>query len=158
MVHIKKVLCPVDFSDPSREAMHFAVDLAQRYGAEVVLLHVYQVPAYAFPEGMVLAGPDVLANLVDRIARTLAAWREDAAGRAAGLTVAAETAMGVAHTEILRVARERKADLIVVGTHGRTGLAHVFLGSVAERVLRTAPCPVLTVRPAAHRLEVEPTA
>ncbi len=150
MINIHKILCPVDFSDPSREALHFAVDLAERYGASVTLLHVYQVPAYAFPEGMVLAGPDVLASLVERIAQTLAAWREEAVRRSPRITVDSETAMGVAHAEILRVAKTGGHDLIVVGTHGRTGLSHVVLGSVAESVLRHATMPVLTIRAPRH--------
>jgi nucleotide-binding universal stress UspA family protein len=146
VVRVRKILCPVDFSAPSQEALHYAADLAQQFGAELTLLHVYQVPGYAFPEGVVMAAPEVLADLLASIDRALAEARTEAAGRGAA-RVATATAQGAPWTEIVRVAAEGGHDLIVLGTHGRTGIKHALLGSVAERVIRKAPCPVLTVRP-----------
>jgi nucleotide-binding universal stress UspA family protein len=144
-VRIHNILCPVDFSDPSREALHFACDMARQFEADLVLLNVYQVPGYALPEGVVVATPEVLNEMVTSIEKELDRWAEEA--RALGVQdVRTRTELGIAHTEINRVAREAGFDLIVIGTHGRTGLKHVLLGSVAERVVRTAPCPVLTVR------------
>jgi universal stress protein A len=148
-VRLKSVLCPIDFSDPSREAVHFAADLAVQFQATLTLLNVYQIPGYALPEGVVVATPEVLTELVDGIDKELGRWADEA--RARGVhDVRTQTEMGTPHTEINRVAREAGFDLIVIGTHGRTGLKHVLLGSVAERVVRTAPCPVLTVRSADH--------
>lgn len=148
-MRIQNILCPVDFSDPSREALHFAADLASQFGATLTLLNVYQMPGYALPEGVVVAGPQVLTEMVDSIERELERWRSAATSRGVK-DVRVATAMGTPHTEINRAARQGQHDLVVIGTHGRTGLKHVLLGSVAERVVRTAPCPVLTVRAADH--------
>jgi nucleotide-binding universal stress UspA family protein len=152
MARVRKILCAVDFSEPSREALHYAADLAARFGADLVLLHVYQLPGYAFPEGIVLAGPEVLADLLGRIDASLQSWRTEAVARGAN-RVEITTAQGAPWSEIVRTAGEGGYDLVVVGTHGRTGLGHALLGSVAERVVRKAPCPVLTVRADHHRLE-----
>ena len=146
---LKKILCAVDFSEPSRKALRAAMDLASRFDCELTLLHVYQMPGYAFPEGVVMAGPEVLNELVGRIDKVLGEWKKECEDR--GLTnVKTETAMGIAHVEIVRIAAEGSYDMLVIGTHGRTGLKHALLGSIAERVIRTAPCPVLTVRLAEH--------
>jgi nucleotide-binding universal stress UspA family protein len=151
-MRVKKVLCAVDFSEPSREALHFAADLARQYDAELTLLHVYQVPGYTFPDGVLVVGPEILNDLLSEISRSLDDWKKEAwvRGVAAVQTVSVQ---GSAAPEIVRFAKERDIDLIVVGTHGRGGLAHVLLGSVAEKVVRKAPCPVLTVRTSDHRLE-----
>jgi nucleotide-binding universal stress UspA family protein len=145
MVDVRKILCPIDFSEHSRQALRMAVDLARRFGAELTLLHVYQMPGYFFPEGVVLAGPDVMRDLTERVERTMAEWRADASAMGIG-EVHTQTAMGATSPEIVRTAEDGKFDLICIGTHGRTGLKHALLGSVAERVVRTAKVPVLTVR------------
>lgn len=141
----QKICCPVDFSEPSREAMRTSAELTRRFDAELTLLHVYQVPGYAFPEGFVLAGPEVLRDLVAHIEETLAAWRMEAEGIVPE-KVSVEVVMGVPFAEIVRFTRQGHYDLIVMGTHGRGGLRHVLLGSVAEKVVRKASCPVLTIR------------
>src|SRR5262245_35747303 len=146
---LKKILCAVDFSEPSRKALRAAVDLASRFDSELTLLHVYQMPGYAFPEGVVMAGPEVLNDLVERIDKVLGEWKKECEDRGLS-TVKTETAMGIAHVEIVRIAAEGSYDMLVIGTHGRTGLKHALLGSIAERVIRTAPCPVLTVRLSEH--------
>lgn len=149
---IRKILVPVDFSDPSRDAMRFACDLAKRYEASVTLLHVYQVPGYALPEGYILAGPETVAELMSAIDKGMAGVKREA--EAEGVRdVATSVVQGVAFAEIVRAAREGMIDLIVMGTHGRTGLKHALLGSVAEKVLRKAPCPVLTVRHPEYEFE-----
>jgi nucleotide-binding universal stress UspA family protein len=125
--------------------------LAAQFRARLTLLNVYQIPGYALPEGVVIATPDVLTELVDSVEKELNRWAEMARERGAR-DVHVQTEMGTPHTEIDRVAKEGRHDLIVIGTHGRTGLKHVLLGSVAERVVRTAPCPVLTVRARDHAL------
>jgi len=111
-----------------------------------MLLHVYQAPGVSFPEATFLAGDEVLQQLVEMIARSLAEWRGEAE-RAGAPRVSTHTAMGTPYAEILRFAEKQECDLLVMGTHGRTALARVFIGSVAEKVVRHATCPVLTVRP-----------
>jgi nucleotide-binding universal stress UspA family protein len=139
----RKILVPVDFSDDSRQALRSACELAARYGARVDVIHVVQAPVYV---GDLVAPGGV--RLVDFL-------REEAQEQLS--TFAAETAelepvrgqvgvfVGAPAEVILRRADEAAADLIVMGTRGRTGLAHVLLGSVAERVLRHAHRPVLVV-------------
>ncbi len=150
LVRLSRILCPVDFSEPSREAVHYAADLAQQFGAELTLLSVYQVPGYALPDGVLVAGPETLNQIAGDVDRQLDEWRREAEDRGAP-SVRTESAMGAPHTEIVRHAGDRAIELIVIGTHGRTGLKHVLLGSTAEKVVRTAPCPVLTVRSADHQ-------
>jgi len=119
----RRLLCAVDFSETSRRGMIAAVDLARQFGAELVLLHVCS-PAQR-----------------EEAERMLALWKR----RARGTTVTALTVSGSPATEIVQIAQERGCDLIVIGTHGRTGLARQLFGSVAETVVRMAPSPVLTV-------------
>ncbi len=143
----KRVCCPIDFSDASRAAMEVAADLARRTGAELVLLHAYPIPGYTFPDGSVVASPRMMQELADQAQRHLQEWRVDAERIVGAARVTAEKAIGEPAAEILSFARARGADLIVVGTHGRTGIEHARMGSIAERVVRRAHCPVLTVRP-----------
>jgi nucleotide-binding universal stress UspA family protein len=154
LVRLSKILCPVDFSEPSREAVHYAADLAQQFGSELILLSVYQVPGYALPDGVLVAGPETLTEIASEVDRQLDAWRREAEQRGA-TNVRTDSAMGAPHTEIVRYAADRGIELVVIGTHGRTGLKHVLLGSTAEKVVRTAPCPVLTVRQADHQFHGE---
>jgi universal stress protein A len=157
MPEIRRILCPVDFSSTSREAMRFAADLAQRFGASMTLLHVYPVPGYVLPEGFLTAGPDVLAEVEERTHASLAEWQAEV--HKIGVTeVEIATAMGNAASEIVRHAVEDKADMVVMGTHGRTGLAKLVLGSVADKVVRMAGCPVLTVPSRHHRHDPKPAA
>ena len=144
MSEIRRILSPVDFSDTSEHALSYAIDLASRLGADVQLVHVYQIPAYALPDGALIAQPDYIAKLTDELQREL----DDLVRRFSGHEVKLEghLVQGVPYVEITRVAKEKGADMIVMGTHGRTGLKHLLLGSVAERVVRTAEVPVLTVR------------
>ena len=144
----KRILCPVDFSDASRAAMEVAADLARRFGGDLVLLHAYPVPGYTFPDGSVVASPKMMQELADQAKRHLDEWRADAERLLGAQRVTVETAIGEPAAEILEVAKARGADLVVMGTHGRTGLEHALMGSIAERVVRRALAPVLTVRPA----------
>jgi nucleotide-binding universal stress UspA family protein len=142
----KKILCPIDFSDASRAALETAADLARRFGATLTLFHAYPVPGYTFPDGSFVASSKMLDELAEQARRHLEEWR----GVAASLGqpgAEAVTAVGEPAHEIVTWAKEHAADLVVLGTHGRTGLTHALMGSVAERVVRRAPCPVLTVRP-----------
>lgn len=144
-VEWKRILCPVDFSETARAAMETAVELAARFDAELVLVHAYPIPGYTFPDGSAVASARMLQELADEAARHLDEWRELAV-KAGAKKVSVDTAVGDPAGEIVRVAADKKADLIVMGTHGRTGIEHALMGSIAERVVRRAKCPVLTVR------------
>jgi nucleotide-binding universal stress UspA family protein len=146
---ITKILVPVDFSPHAERAVHYATTLAHRLGARLELLHVVEDPfvAGAWTSDVFLPyDDDLLRNLTDGAERELAARKESA--RALGVTADTAVITGRPMYSILEYAREGGFDLIVMGTHGRTGLSHVFMGSVAERVVRQAPCPVLTMRAA----------
>ena len=143
----KRICCPIDFSDASRAAMEVAADLARRQGADLVLLHAYPIPGYTFPDGSVVASPKMMQELADQAERHLEEWRAAAEGLVGAPRVTTHKAVGEPAAEIVAYAKERRVDLVVVGTHGRTGLEHALMGSVAERVVRRAHCPVLTVRP-----------
>jgi len=145
MAEVRRILCPIDFSETSRAALRWAVELARRFSAELTLLHVYQAPTLSMPDGMVVGGPDVLTDIAHQVDESLRAWRDEA--EALGATgVSIDSTLGATYPEITRYAADRAVDLIVIGTHGRTGLAHALLGSTAEKVVRHAACPVVTVR------------
>jgi nucleotide-binding universal stress UspA family protein len=150
MIALKRILFPTDFSENVQAAQKYACALAEQFHAELHLLHVMVDPAIVIPEpGTFFPIPDTfLAELKERTEKALdgaldATW-------CAGKTVQRVIRRGTPFVEIVRYAKDVDADLIVIGTHGRGGLAHVLLGSVAEKVVRKAPCPVLTVRPAGH--------
>jgi nucleotide-binding universal stress UspA family protein len=142
----KSICCPVDFSDASGAALQVAADLARRTGAALTLLHAYPVPGYTFPDGSVVASPRMLQELADQAARHLAEWQQKARDLGAP-SVSGETLVGEPAKEIVAFSQGHGVDLLVLGTHGRTGLEHALMGSVAERVVRRARCPVLTVHP-----------
>ena len=143
----KKILCPVDFSDASRSALQVASELARRFGGEVTVFHAYPLPGYTLPEGTVLPATGMLQELAEQTDALLVRWKAEALADGAPQVSTAKS-VGEPASEIVAAAEDGKYDAIVVGTHGRTGLAHVLLGSVAERVVRRAPMPVVTVRPA----------
>jgi nucleotide-binding universal stress UspA family protein len=142
----KKILCPVDFSDASRSALQVASELARRFGGEVTVFHAYPLPGYTLPEGTVLPATGMLQELAEQTDALLARWKAEAVADGAP-AVSTGKSVGEPASEIVAAAEDGKFDAIVVGTHGRSGLAHVLLGSVAERVVRRAPMPVVTVRP-----------
>ncbi len=145
MKPFKKILVPTDFSPHSSEAVRTAVDVAQKYGASITLLHVYEPVAYTLPEGYVLVTPQQLVDLNSELERRLGQAKADA--EAAGArAVTTQLMQGPPPYEIVDFAQQNAVDLIVMGTHGRTGIKHTLLGSIAERVLRKASCPVLTVK------------
>jgi nucleotide-binding universal stress UspA family protein len=139
---IRRILVPHDFGDTAERALTFALDLAAKLGAHVTVMHAYEVPAYAFPEGPVLSAE--MAGNLERAARVALENVASRAGRG-GVELDVVLRQGVAWSEIIALAKESGADLVVMGTHGRRGIARMLLGSVAEKVVRTAPCPVLTV-------------
>jgi nucleotide-binding universal stress UspA family protein len=144
----KKILCPIDFSDTSRAAMLQALEIAKRENAQVLLLHVLETPLMA-SHGELLTPPEMFAGRPEEAQTKLMAWKTDAESIAPGRVIT-EMLGGAPGNEIPRVAREGGFDLVVMGTHGRRGLRRLALGSVAEVVARTAPCPVLVHRPASR--------
>jgi nucleotide-binding universal stress UspA family protein len=149
-IDLKRILVPTDFSKSSANALMYGVAFATRFGAELYLLHVVQDLALFIPEA-VMVTPPLLPPVEQFITAARAALERAVQDLARPeVRIHPEVAEGVAFEEILRFARERDVDLIVMGTHGHTGLAHLFLGSVAEKVVRRAPCPVLTVRHPEH--------
>lgn len=146
MAAIRRILHATDFSPASRPAFMRALDLARANRAELIALHVMTPPVLYTPDGYALPQTydrlltDMRGAVKKQLDRLVA--RAKAGGvRARGLLVE-----GVPHDRIVRAARSARADLLVIGTHGRTGLARLFLGSVASRVIATATCPVLSVR------------
>lgn len=145
MMKIETVLLTTDLSDTSVLAFDPAVTLAQRFGAKVVVVHVVedQLPAY-MDEFTAVPVDSILEAQTRRARKDLDEFLD---ARLPEIPADDRViAHGVAHLEILRVAGERKADLIVMATHGRGFVAHALFGSTTERVLRKAPCPILTVR------------
>jgi nucleotide-binding universal stress UspA family protein len=144
---IQRILAPTDFSKHAEVAVRAACELAQQLGAELHLLHVLaDLVVPAGPDPMLVAGmpPEYYAEAEEQAKQTLSAMppaeycRPPAVHRA--------TRWGEAVDQIIAYAAEHAIDLIVTSTHGRTGLSHILLGSVAERIVREAPCPVLTIR------------
>jgi nucleotide-binding universal stress UspA family protein len=136
------LLVPTDFSSGSSAATEYALWLAGRTNAKVIFYHVMEPTVYSVD--FALTRPDLSTEVRERANEMLRQLVEEARGR--GIPAEHAVAVGAPFAEIGRAAAERKADLIVMGTHGRTGLSHVVLGSTAERVVRLAPCPVLTVK------------
>jgi nucleotide-binding universal stress UspA family protein len=143
-MQIRQILVPTDFSAPSKQAIAYAFELAQICGATLVLLHVIEeLPPYIGflpPEET----PKALEELADRARRDLA--RVVPQAQDSKVEVTCQAAVGAPAPKIIEVAQEMNADMIVIATHGRTGFRHFVMGSVAEHVVRTAPCPVLTIR------------
>lgn len=143
MIQIRRIVCPTDFSPTAAHAARHAAALAKAFGAEITLLHV--LPELNHPLrglGMAAALPQLLGELRTRAKEQL----EAAKATLGGIPCKVELREGAPHETVLAVAKEQQADLIVLGTSGQTGIAHALLGSVAERVVRLASCPVLTVR------------
>jgi nucleotide-binding universal stress UspA family protein len=139
----KRICCAVDLSEPSRFAMEEAAELASRLQADLTLLYVHEADPASAQAPVSL--PDLVKQTDTAKERLLSFWRGDAEV-IAGRTVHSASLTGRPDEEILRFVRDGCFDLLVVGTHGRSGLKRLVLGSVAERVLRHAECPVLVIR------------
>lgn len=147
-VNLKKILVPLDFSAHSRKALNYAVKLAGQFSSTITVVNVVAPVIYA--EGMVL--PAAMENL-DRVSEEHARGELDKiAEEVRGHDVACDTHVLLGHPsdEIVNYAKKKETDLLLITTHGRTGLQHFLLGSTAERILRHAPCPVMVVRDQEH--------
>jgi nucleotide-binding universal stress UspA family protein len=148
MKSVKKILVPIDFSEHSRNTINAAAELSATYGAPVTLVHVHQPLNLGLPDGFMSYTPIQLSDLLAALARQLEEAKGEAQ-RAGAAAVDTKLLQGAVAPEIVDYAKKGDYDLIVIGTHGHTGLKHALLGSVAERVVRLAPCPVLSLRMAA---------
>lgn len=152
MIALNQILLPTDFSPQAEVARSWACQLCEQFKAELHLLHVLESHPGATPAfGMGLAPPQSVKESIPLIRKILddyidSEWKSKN-------QVAISIRDGAAFVEIVRYARDSDIDLIVLSTHGRTGIPHMMMGSVAERVVRSAPCPVLTVRPEGHTFE-----
>jgi len=145
MANFNQILCAVDFSPTSEKALEYAVDLAGRLGSELYVMHVYQLPAYAMPDGGAFEIPvDIQTGLTNQLQTHLDTFVKPR--MSTGVKITTGLHEGIPYVEIVRSAKERHADLVIIGTHGRTGLPHLLMGSIAERVVRTSEVPVLSVR------------
>ena len=146
MIRLTKLLVPTDFSEDSEQAARYAVELAKRFQAEVHCIHVVDIPADLLSTSdYYMTGPS--EQFIDQIReeskKNLEAFAEK---NLEGAQVRTAFLEGSPFVEIIRYARDQQIDLVVIATHGRTGLQHVLFGSVAEKVVRKAPCPVLVVK------------
>lgn len=146
MITFKKILCPIDYSDCSAKALRYAAGLALRDSARLYLMHVIDKRIYDYggPIYEVQPSPDeeTIAHLKEKLTESVP---KEISG---DIEVETIVTVGVPANEIVSAAEEKGVDIIVMGTHGRTGISHVVMGSVAENVVRKAVCPVLTVRQA----------
>jgi len=148
MIQLKRILLPCDFSELSSEATKYACALAEQFEAELHLLHVHEnvvVPEYGMGIDWDRLMQEARNAAEARMEEVLdPAWQE-------GRKIVKVTAEGPPFLQIIRYAKEHEIDVIVMATHGRSGVSHMLIGSVAEKVVRKAPCPVLTVRPKGHQ-------
>jgi len=144
MPSIKCILCPVDFSEASAHALAYAREIATQFQANIKLLHVIQLPAHPLDTNDLMPLEEFENEYASRFQKQLDQLVQEQHDK--GVEVEAMQTTGLPHDEIIQAAGELQADMIIMGTHGRTGLAHFLIGSVAERVVRMSPIPVLTVR------------
>ena len=150
MITIRTILVPTDFSEASEAALKYGKEMARVFGASLHVVHIMEdLLAHAWSAEVYVASMPNLREEIEREATDrLAAMVTDDERRLLRVTTA--LVAGSPFLEIIRYAKANQIDLIVMGTHGRGPVAHMLLGSVAEKVVRKAPCPVLTVRPAQH--------
>ena len=154
MIKIEKILFPTDFSEHSKHAFSYALSFAKEYGAALHMLHVvediqYLANAYMFDVPMMPSFADMEQNRLKEMQEFIDREVADSS-----VTIEKIIRHGRPFIEILQVAREENIDLIVIATHGRGGLEHALFGSVAEKVVRKAPCPVLSIRMPGHEFSM----
>jgi universal stress protein A len=149
ILHLKKILVPIDFSDASKKALKYAFRFAEQFDCEIVLLHVLE------PAGPMLGAPLALEVFLDSkdplstMEKKLAALSAQSHNNDAN-SISSKIRTGHAPNEIIKAAKDLDVDLIVIATHGNTSSRYLCIGSTAERVVRSAPCPVLVVREKEH--------
>jgi len=147
MVKLQKILCPIDFSENSLEALKYAAHTALKENATVYLIHIVDSRVYDYGGPIYEPIMPAMKSVVDQASKDqltdklLEKVPKEIQGR-----VETVVSFGVPFVEIIKAARDYDIDLIIMGTRGRSGVSHMLIGSVAEKVVRKAPCPVLTVR------------
>jgi nucleotide-binding universal stress UspA family protein len=141
---VKTLLVPVDFSETSEAALEYAVELAQKLGARLVVMHAYELPVYGFPDGALVASAEVATRVMTGAQEGLEVMVQRYRGAIKG-KLDTVLRQGVPWEEVRSVAEEIGADMIIIGTHGRQGIARALIGSVAEKIIRTSTRPVLTI-------------
>jgi nucleotide-binding universal stress UspA family protein len=150
MENINKILCPIDFSEPSDAALRAAVELASRYSASILLVHAINEidpapsPSYALDSRVVEQIPQLMAQMTDNASRAMQERIKN--HNDSGIPMDHRVVVGEPAKSIVQLAADERVDLIAMATHGRSGIKGLFFGSVAEKVVRSATCPVLTVR------------
>jgi len=149
MIQIKKILVPTDFSEYAQLALQYGISLCREFEAKLILLHVIEDPFY--PSTGANFGFD-MADFFDRLEKESEQRMVEMTAEIEAQQFSVERIItrGTPFMEIIRIAREETIDMIILSTHGRTGLAHVLMGGVTDKVVRKAPCPVLVVRKAQH--------
>jgi nucleotide-binding universal stress UspA family protein len=145
---VKKILCPLDFSNNALEALDYAVDFARQNDGQLILLHVVDNP---LADQYGPTAQNFYAEVEHALDKSKQMLAEAAHQHAAGVSCEIIAKRGNPYEEIIDLANAQQADMIVMSTHGRTGPQRLLIGSVAEKVVRTAPCPVLTVRQKASK-------
>ena len=149
MISLKRILYPTDFSKYSLYAFDYAVSFAKQYGAKLFIVHVLpNYPLILGPEVTFVNVPKLEAATSEHVQGEMTRLQEQCT--AAGVETEALIMIGTPFVQIIEAARDKEVDLIVIATHGRTGVRHVLFGSVAERVVRMAPCPVLSIKHPEH--------
>jgi nucleotide-binding universal stress UspA family protein len=147
MIKLQKILCPIDFSENSLEALKYAAHTALKENATVYLIHIVDSRVYDYGGPIYEPIMPAMKSVIDQASKDqltnklLEKVPKEIEGR-----VETVVSFGVPFVEIIKAARDYDIDLIIMGTHGRSGVSHMLIGSVAEKVVRKAPCPVLTVR------------
>ncbi|MEE9605695.1 MAG: universal stress protein [Candidatus Scalindua sp.] len=147
MIKLQKILCPIDFSENSLEALRYAAHTALKENATVYLIHIVDSRVYDYGGPIYEPVMPAMKPVIDQASKDqltdklLEKVPKEIEGR-----VETVVSFGVPFVEIIKAARDYDIDLIIMGTHGRSGISHMLIGSVAEKVVRKAPCPVLTVR------------
>jgi len=151
MIRIDRILVPTDFSEFSRPAVNYAVAMAERFAAQLHILHVVPDPAMLVPDAAVFTVESMQAQSEKLVADAERMLQQIPEPSVVVQSITRAVRVGAAFMEIIEYAQSQQIDLIVIGTHGRSGFAHILMGSVAERVVRKAPCPVLSVKPEGHQ-------
>lgn len=152
-MQIRTILFPTDFSQGARVAMDHAVSLARDYNAKLILLYVIQdisISEWYIPSSLSVA--DLVEDMQKSAWQEMEVWSAEASSKIKDIEKIVQR--GVPFVEIVKTAREKSADMIVIGTHGWTGIDHILFGSTAEKVVRKSPCPVLTVRMAGKEFKM----
>jgi nucleotide-binding universal stress UspA family protein len=152
-MEIKTILYAIDFSEGARAAMDHAITLARDYRAKLILLHILQdisIADWYVPSSLSMG--ELMEDMEKNAWEEMRTWEAEIASKVS--TVEVMIVRGIPFVEIIKTARDKHADLVIIGTHGRTGIDHMLFGSTAEKVVRKSPCPVLTVRMAGKEFKM----